>query len=811
MKKYFTRFVAVAFCLVASLSAHAQFRATIEQYVKGYSVDYAKFSLTDVAAALETDAETLGSALAEWLEGGSTDYFFLNADGELSNNYTQGGKGGFWMTANPAVPTGWTGEVGDDVWYNVFSVDEEYINIGIGQHPDAFEGGESLSAQFVLVFGEKQATFDITLNILTVDLPTPFTTVATLADHIVGEQTVKSVQPLRASTDGSKVEVDAADLIDKLGVDPSLFENVVGMMAYAKVVVASGEDHSIQDELTNNATEGDGWWFIQATDKEQNNLAGEFAAGNITEGLFYVNGFSFNAADNILTATIGQSGSLNVDDDMTADIYFIYGEKVYVIHFNLVVVEPTVIPIDPANEVGSQDIVIEQYPNNDYSTSSIEVDIVAVADALGVAVADVKFWAKDENGGFTDASSGERGGYWVNRDGVVVKWGQSSVVCVNPNTAGDFSKYALCQYPGAFAVGESMTYQLYLTDGGEKYYTLNITLNVIEKPAPTLEFVSVATRAVNIQTVPAGVYPIDMTYDIDFDELESLIGTRSPKLYAREAPANEEESWTGRYSDAYSCDPKPGFWMSADGYASVWGSTPWGFSYQEAEMNFIFFQLPNNSHVGDVYKAPIYLVNETTGKMITYNFTISFVETVIPEAQIVGRESLVLPVTLTENDYEDTPVDMTACLEALGVESVGNLLAEQSLAILDQDGNFSSIVKPSESFELDANGCLDTEEGRPNAKLSIVLEDEDDTVANFSVTNMHFLEGDKVMATFGFTYGEKRYVFNITFVDANAFVGIGDVKKNAATAPVFDLAGRRVAVPAQRGIYLRDGKKVAVK
>ena len=79
-------------CIFAGATAQAQFTGGVEQYLTtDYSTKAVSFKLSELAAALDTDAATLAGALDSWTAEGSEDpnmFFLTQADG-LSDNYTQ--------------------------------------------------------------------------------------------------------------------------------------------------------------------------------------------------------------------------------------------------------------------------------------------------------------------------------------------------------------------------------------------------------------------------------------------------------------------------------------------------------------------------------------------------------------------------------------------------------------------------------------------------------------------------------------------------------------------------------------------------
>ena len=820
MKKYFTRFLALVCCLAASLTASAQYSKVFETYPAGYTpmLD-ATFELSAVAETLGTDATTLATALnGTW----STPLFFLeDADGNRYSDYTQGSNGGFWMTAQ-ATPTGWTGEVGEDVWYNVLAVDEETnaFTISIGQHPDALQGGEELKAKFVLAFNEKEATFDITMKILTIDIPTEPVLLSKL--NVIQHKSVEVHQWARSSDYGEADTLDFKGIPAALGISPELFAVGLQRVVFATKVREDDGLGLMGDTLTNVPTAtAPGWWFDTTNDTP---IYSKFVAKS--DGVFFVDGFQFNPETEQLIFNIGQKGGAlpidgsdqGIDDinEVGTTIYFVYDGKAIDLKVKLVIDEREKVPFAEMTEVGSEDVNLSQYPTSSYESSSFSVDIDAVAALLEVDPTEITLWAPISEDEISDEPSAGNQGFWFNMDGYRASWGAGCGIFVENPTAGDYSTFNVGQYPNAFEGGQTGVATLYFV-AGSKYYTVHVSMEILTKEGPGVEFQSVAQRAVKIQIVPASTYPVDMRYEIDPAELQALIDTTTPTLYAQKAPAEGTEWVDGEYSDAYSCDPKPGFWMSKEGFASTWGSSPWGFSYlsegssdlsRDGIHEFEFFQMPNQNQVGDEYNAVIYLVNEQTGKMITYNFNVRFVSSVVPQAEVVGTTSVTLPVK--KNSEANAVIDVTEALEKIGLTDADQLFGVPTLAMLTADGTMTDVANLNGGWWLLEDGSLDTTSG-DQAVLGVTFakNSEKEVVATIYELNGTWTTESKINSRFGLQYEGKIYLFNVTFV-AEEVVGIREAKGTSAAQSIFDLSGRRVE-KAQRGVYIQGGKKVIVK
>ena len=154
-------------CLFASVSAQAQFSGSTTQYpTTDYSFTSISFGLSDVAAALDTDAATLGAALVEYFETedpATSMFFVLQTDGTESSNSMNYGKS-FWMDVWGNISI-W----GDNsVFYASPNVDvtNNILRFDVGQMPSVMEVGQSVSATIKLKFNGKEVSFTITLNVI---------------------------------------------------------------------------------------------------------------------------------------------------------------------------------------------------------------------------------------------------------------------------------------------------------------------------------------------------------------------------------------------------------------------------------------------------------------------------------------------------------------------------------------------------------------------------------------------------------------------------------------------------------------------
>lgn len=806
-------------CLFTGLSAQAQFKATLEQYARSaYDTDAINFSLTEVATQLGTDTVGLMNAVRSWTGEGSTDanmFFYQEADGNFSDNYTQGGKGGFWIQGN-----GMIGEWSDHnvVYYNTLTWDSEndLFAINIGQFPDSLAAGATFNPQFKLVLGEKEATFDITYIVKPIPEVTAPTTLVEKELNIVGETTLEVKQFPRSGTNGTTYEFEINDLVEKLGMPSAeLLELVLSKIIYSPERDASIGDK--KDTLTNVSTAAaPGWWLSKQTEDEQGNVSDEvLAAPYNTQGeVYYTEKFEFS--DNKLKFNLGQHGNaLKPGDSYYNNVYIIYNDKAYKIRIQLTIEEPDYSGLDEMTKTGETIIVKEQGIDDSYSyeTVSFTLDTEAIAAELGCEATQLSLQVLDANNNLTSVGTANNGGFWMTADGVACAWGTSAFVFVEPMTAGDLSTLNIGHYPGNLKIGDEVHFTMYIVNEG-KYHALDITYKVKEKEAEDQSgYKIVATRSATVQVIASATdYLVNgnqSTYTLTTDVVNELIGTTSPVLYCE--VADSITTATGeKYApfSRYPCDPRPGVWLGKEGQGHLWTGNdvaPVGICYSLSNGQFSVYQVPGVNAVGSSYRANLYLVNEETKDMVQIKFTVQFVNEIV-EYEILGEESLAFPINL---DLEDTtaPFDPSKAAAAFGI-SVDELMNGYTLRGKAESGVYGEGYKPLEnglSFNHE-NGGYDE-----SGMIHIIFEEAGDGYSIVTISDQELEEGYRKDAEICFQIDTKRYIYHVTFMDEALYTGIDNVSASATKkGKIYDLSGRLVKNP-NKGIYIQNGKKFVVK
>jgi len=807
-------------CLFGVMTAQAQFTGTVNQVPRDdWAPEAATFQAAEVGQALGTDAAGLLAALDSWMAEGSTDpnmFFYAapSAPDTWSDGYTTGGEKGFWLDTNAEIisyPNG--------AYYcnPVWDSEAATFSINIGMMPNMLQYGVyNKELKFSLQLNGKVATFTIDFTVTGGEKVVPDPTTIVEKDlNVVGETVITVEQLPRTDYTADNVYVaNMSEIFAKLGIaDTAAIKSHIAELLWCTEYDTETIDK--KDSLTQTSTAGaPGWWTTDIrVGGEGGQATGECAATGYGMGnKFFVEGFSYDTATDSLSCRLGQyPGTLKGEEKYFVNIYLINGDKAYRLRYNLNIqaVEQGT-GLEGLTKVGEITYVLEQEPTSDYSTKNVKPDLEAIAAALEWSVDDLSVKALDGDDNFA-AATANNGGWWFDAEGRVTAWGANAVLFAEPTNAPDAqnrinaTSWNVGQYPNVFQVGDERTAYIYFFNGNEgtKYYTMAITLKCVEAKQVQDEFTNVRTINFGIQAVPSpDAYPIEETWTIDPVVLENVLGTSDVKLYGLATDANAEATGSA-YSDKYSCDPKPGFWLDADGRVSTWSSScPVGICYA-ADGTFTFFQYPGTNKVGDVFKTQLFLVNVETGNMITFNINVAFVDEII-QAEVVGEEELVLPIA---TDDQTVAIDLSKAAQALGV-TVDDLLADENnyLRGLTDANIYGEGRNAFDGLAFDLNGYYDIE-----GSINFTLE-KDGEGANLVIYSLDAVD-DNFIATgkFCFQIDNKQYIYNVKFVSPAIYSGIATIGTDSRRdAKLFDLSGRQVNQPT-RGLYIMNGRKVVVK
>ena len=799
-----------AMLMLACIPASAQFTATVEQYANDdYSQVGAEFTLTAVANALQTDTATLAAALNAWYnydaESGAekpADMFFLKSGDALVADYNTNAPGGFWMTSDYQVaPYGENTVFYEDIW---FDSEEDLFGIYLGQYPGALAEGATLTPTFVLAYGDKQATFDITYIVKPMpEMPAVELDINKL--EIVGNAEVTTEQYPRINYNSSAVYVNIAGAAEKLGIDNDLLSIVLKNCLYKARI---DETYQTKVDSLRLATDNGGWG-IEVLDMATGDTLPEVCAAPYSNKCqYYMDTWKFDPATDTLSCNIGQYPyNLEVGDKYYTNVYIVYGNKAFVVKYNVHIVEDPNANNNPELEsmtkAGSEEIRIEQVPTTDYSTSAIKLNVDSIANLLGCATGDMTFMAIDNNGELSTSSTANNGGYWMTQGGIICAWGTNAYFFVEPASSNNYSQLNVGQMPGNTAIGEEGHTLMYLV-AGNSYYELDITLAIVEPKKSDVEFVSVATRSYVVQALDETYTWSTKTASIPYAQIDELIGTTEPVLYALNIDSIAAKTGD-KYTKDYTMGEKPGFWVTEDGRKNAWGSgSPWGITgLNSTSENFVIqcIQMDGFGVAGDSYTGEFYLVNEETGKMITIKLTYQIVNEII-DSEVVGEEWINLPISIDDMMVD---FDFAKVATALGLETVEALFDGYYAKGLKADGTYSDGVDMVGSgLSFNASGAY-----AEYASYGLCITDD---YTQFLTYSNDDIEGTfKLEVTMCFQIDTKMYVIHITLLDEASYAdGIEGINADSKAGKIYNLQGQEVAAPA-KGIYIMNGKKFIVK
>lgn len=836
-------FMLTAVASLLGLSANAQYSQTVSQYPdKAYGEVTANFKLTDVAETLGTDTATLVKALQTWYDTNTAEGATPSGEAmfqvKVGDSYAptdasgyNGNFNGLWLGKDGTLQTWGSGAIfhAGSTWDS--DPDVNAFKITLCQFPDSLKGGETFTNTFALNYGGKTATFDVTYNISTpADVPEPATLIRSeFKDKMtkVGETTVKTTRTDVQGYETTTLKVDAKEIAEKLGVDLEKFKT----MDVSKLVYTIGYDTDnggvADDTLTNKATAtAPGFWYRQTIYGQGEEKQGETSPilGSATysnEDPIYIQGFKFDG-DSIVCDLGQYPGVLKADDDLTAPVYIMYGDKYYLINYNVKCEAAAVANISDYENAGNLDIELEfnQF-TGDYGVVYKEIDLESIMAALGITdKSAIQFKvAKDDDSFYPGNTDAGTYGYWMDSESHKTSWkdADSSPLFVTYQTSGDPSVIGVGLFAGLHQkAGNSYTSKVYYV-AGTKYYTLTFKCNVVEKQQATHDtWEIVAEKTVAKQVIAnSEAYIADnnqTTYSLTAAECEELIGTSSPTLYCDLADSLKVDGKLYSPYSVYACDPKPGVWLGKYGQGHLWSGSeeaPVGICWLQSDQNgmsagdFAVYQVPNINKAGDTYKASLYLVNDDTYKMIKININISFVSE-IKQAETVGTESLYVE----SQDGEEKPftVDLTKAAEALGV-SVEELLNDDNhyFKALTSSGTYSnSNISLSSGYTFNQDGYVDA---NGDGTYGIAYNGDNIWAAFLNKTP----EDDtwKINTSFCFEVNDKQYVFNVTFVDSNTFTGVDNiqVESSSKNGKMYNLRGMEIKTPAKGQVYIKNGKK----
>ena len=808
MKK-FRLFCLLALSFMGIGNAMAQYKVEATQYPSStYTTKGYEFTLTEIAAALETDTAEI-SALYQASYGilGSNDGFFTLETSDGTSNYNCDPAPGFWLTAEGGLQN-W-GEAGT-VWFTTLNIDTENdkLTIYVGQFPDALAVGDECNATFGLNVNGNKVTFDVKLTIV----EKPETGVETHLSllNILGTVEYDLTEEPRNNYNYNRITIDISKALEALGYAD---ENAVAetLTDYLYMAWYDNENECKLDQLESKWTANSGFWTGTFYDENTGEETGELIEN--ASWKIYIEAFDLNVAEKTLSANVGQQpNALKHGDKFWLPMYLINGTNAYIIQVNINIESETPpeeeLPFAEKTKVGGEEVNLTSWPLGGYGNIAWSPDLEAIEALFKEGHSTLTLYSLAD-GDLSNNRTANADGYWYNADGEIVVFGSGQYIYIQPNgNKENFQILYIGQNPGSCNIGDKWTTYLYIVADNE-YYEIKLNLSIIEKPLIDLsELEMVADETYEYQIIPSGEYGDgrgEMSTGINLPNLAEQLGVGS---YTFLGEKYNEETETAYLTDEYNCDPHPAFWMKGN-YVYDWGNAnSYGIYFNSSVPSFTFIQLPNTCAVGDNFCSTFYLVNYDTNQYVRYTIYIEYVEEVV-DYETVGAETVTLPLWDAENeDYIETPFDLTACYEALGCDQ--ETFAEMGeWKVVNEKGKVTAEGYEDEmyGFWFDANGWPTDDEEQMTFSAEYLGADMSDCGEGCFRTSA-FVEGTytcRLVAQFD----GKRYYFNITVTpDADAIDSV--VADSKAVGTIYDVTGRTVNQPS-KGLYIVNGKKVLIK
>lgn len=335
--------------------------------------------------------------------------------------------------------------------------------------------------------------------------------------------------------------------------------------------------------------------------------------------------------------------------------------------------------ISVMEEVGKSIIHIVQQPTNDYSVSTFTLNTDSIAKLLGCGVGDMSFQAIDNKGKLSTQSTGNNGGYWMTRNGVICKWGDNAYFFVEPASLNDYSLFNVGQMPNNASIGEEGHTLMYFTSGN-RYYTIDITLIVIPIPETSISELEIVGGTEVIVDLPLldSPYPSPVMANITgaadvlgVDEVilstilaKSLFRTYVDKTYQLKVDrlilATSNEGW-GEVVLALTGDTLKEVCSAPCSSQSLYYMDAWSYDPEYDILSCYIGQYPGNMELGDIYYTYIYIIYGN--KAYTVRFNINIVAK-------VGLFSITanLPVDASREGYNEMYIELT--------NSIGNVVGK---------------------------------------------------------------------------------------------------------------------------------------
>lgn len=818
MNRIFTSFI-IAALLLTSGSVKAQFTVELTDvprtnWCEGTDV---VFKLSEIATQMNCTAGQIVDALDEWsaAANGNTNGYALSSLFWLENSsvtptYHSEQYGGYMMDQNGNFDS-WNAGAVWGIYIHSWDIEKDELALTIDQNPTKpLAKGQVCHGMVSLNLLGGKATFAITFQVDSGDGidKDPVTDISKLT--VVGENSISMEQEPNTEWLNYSYTIDTKGIAELLDIDANYMESMFKYMVFAKNYDFSNETWGA---LTNTgaATPSPGFYFSGGIipEGEENESAECRNASYGDNNLFWIANLQYSLESEQVSCYMGQyPNGMTVGSTRKADIYIVYGDKAYIIHYTLTVGVPNQTFITDLTKVGDLTWTItDRDPRKSWTElENLKLDINAINTAFSekagktITADDIVFKAINSYNGITADYTADNNdsikGFWLSSGGIVNSYSSSSA-CYYINYLKSDSSLALGNKPSYFNGGENLTNSVYLVVGDSMYYEIKLNMNIM-KPQYTIQTCKVTDYALNVQLVPsADTWEIGST---SMAKVEKLLGTANGILYGVTS--------TGDLTTAYSVTEATstgggGFWMSAEdenhmAYAASYSGTG-AYAMWYYNNKITWFAVPGLRNVGETSYGTFYIADLWNGVAVKLNTTIKFVDKIVEINPVAEEDVAVAPRNATGDDFEEVSLNLNKCCEQL-VCTESELLENGTWMVMGQDGYLTSAnFDGMYGFSFNENGEAIANIDEAVFNLGFV----DGTIHSFVVDDANV---NKVYRTTLYVmYNNKLYAFNMIVAKDPSAIESVEVTK-AKSGKIYDISGR-VVTKHSKGIYIQDGKK----
>ena len=818
----------LAVAVMSAVTAMAQYEVSIEKIPNGnYLQGTQSFPLAEMAEKLGFED---AAALAAAYEAGPLVWGTL-PDGSESNEYTSEGQG-FWMNGEGKIVY-----YGDEaLWYAFVSIDtdNEALVVNVGMMPNTADEGASYTSTLTLKNGESSVTINVTETLIKKPETGEIITALPLLNVV---KTYEGTVQFEAGGqyEGKPMTIDVEDICAQLGISEETLSATLNNRLYGPKYNYSNAYGYEKDDTLRYLYDGDlGGWFglyeIHPDLMNEDITIVEPGLMNWSVGCTayfqtpeYANGvLTFNSC--------GQyPGTLKDGDTAIAPIYIISEDKAVLINVNIVVKAKDISgnPDTEEWEMKGESTVTQ---NTALLANYLQIDspienMAEILEALGAESADeLTFYLLASEGDTRlDDKLDDGWGTWVGANGVWTGWNDNAAVMIAFSKLED-GNYGISTLQMLNQVvikaNKNIAFPAYLANTSNgTYWKFNFEYNYNEPKSdlPQSEWTKVIDFLYpDIQLVPdTENYALAQKTVIDMQAAAEQLGCDASvlQLFADCIPAEGEENPDSIFSNVYSCDPAPGFWIKdIDGkmYAGNWGNSgPIGMTFA-SDGTITWYNKPGSAEVGTNYTANFYLVNLEESKYVRLLMNIELVSDAA-ETEIVATDDVTF--VLDENSYSanddnyQLAIDLETVLPALGLTDISEMESCVWYA-RNKAGRMAAIASfEGEDCVFNASGATTTWEDE-DAVFSLGW-DYDLNLLTCSLFGEEPSEEDTYETEIALGYEGKMYVFNVTIGSAQA-TSINSIATGNAMIKISDLSGRTLNAPV-KGINIINGTKVLVK